>query len=195
MLIRTMALLVVCIQSTSFAQPRIMNMDSCIITMRSVKYVDLDTAKVKVLKYKIDDIIKRIKFCSTDFEYPLNYEDRPFEMIIPKYLKELSYGYGNNNFYYSFNDSNNNDSLTCSVVVYYDFDGSYKRFFFNQIIEKKEEVDIKYFGSAKMYLFDNWRKFKCGKLFLDKNTFVFYCTSNPLREIDLRKSILTFSWK
>jgi len=58
--------------------------------------------------------------CSANYTYPDFYQDRSFELTVPKYLKKVSYGYGDNNFYYSFNDSNDANSLTTSIVVYYD---------------------------------------------------------------------------
>ena len=123
-------LLLICAQFDSFAQQRMMREDSCITRLESVKFKEAENGKIKILKDSVPDMIKLIKYCSANFKYPDSYQDRSFELTVPKYLKKLSYGYGDNNFYYSFNDSNDDDSLTMSIVVYYDFNGSYKNFFF-----------------------------------------------------------------
>ncbi|HTE31086.1 MAG TPA: hypothetical protein VK666_11980 [Chryseolinea sp.] len=169
--------------------------DSCITRLNSVKFTNTKDGKLRIAKVRVPDMIRRIKYCSLTYKYPESYRDRSFELTAPGYLGELSYGFGDNDFYYSFNDSNDADSLTTSIVVYYDFDGSYKRFFLDQVDTKKQDAEIKYFGKRKMYLFKNWQKFFCGKLFLSRNTMVFYCTANEDKEKELQQAILTFKWE
>lgn len=177
-----------------YAQEKTFNIDSCIVSLNTISISNKSNGVIKITKKRVVDIITAIKNCKSDYSFPSFYEDRKFELFAPNFIKKVSYGYGDNNFYYSFNDSNNNDSLTCSIVVYYDFDGSYKKFFLGDAEMKKQKVVIKTFGKRTMYLFKNWQEFYCGKLFLDKNTFIFYATSNKKLEGLLQKSILTFKW-
>ena len=189
------ALQFILIQINSFAQKRSNVDDSCIVSMNSVRFIKSVDGLIRVEKDSVPDLIRHIQYCSTDYRFPAFYQDRSFNLIIPGYLKMLSYGYGDMSFYYSFNDTNDADLLTTSIVVYYDFDGGYKKFFLNEISTKKQEAEIKFIGNDEIYLFKNWQNFFCGKLFLSGNTFVFYCTSIKDREQDLQKAILSFKWK
>jgi hypothetical protein len=181
--------------ANSFSQSKIEKGDSCITRLKSIRFNDAGNGSIRITKDSVPEMIRHLKSCSPTYKYPDSYPDRAFVLTVPDYLKKLSYGFGDNNFYYSFNDSNDPDSLTTSVVVYYDFDGGYRRFFLEQVRTKKQGAEVKSFGQEKMYLFQNWQKFLCGKLFLGGNTMVFYCTSNREKEGELQKAILTFKWK
>jgi hypothetical protein len=163
--------------------------------LNTIKIKSIAGEKIIISKKKIPNIISLLKNCLLDFEFPSFYEDREFQLQAPKYLFAVSYGVGANSFYYSFNDSEATGSIATSIVVYYDFDGSSRQFFFNQINSKKQKVTIRKFGSKSMYLYIDWQQNVCGKLFLDRNTYLFYKTANLKLEQQLQNAILTFKWK
>jgi hypothetical protein len=170
--------------------------DSCIVSINILSYKVIDSSTCLIGKLPVKDLIKKVEDCGNGYKYISEYRDKAFEFRAPRYLKNRFFTFGDNNFTINFYDTASVDNSTDRVVaVYYDFDSSYKKFFLNQIATGKQKTVIKKIAEKKLYLFTNWENKFCGKLFLENNTFIFYCTRDKKFEKELQKSILSFRWK
>jgi hypothetical protein len=188
-------LLLITIHTSSFAQQIVNNEDSCITSIKSVRFNKIENGNIKILKDSVPDLIKHIKFCSAIYKYPESYQDHSFELTVPQFLNKLSYGYGDNNFYYSFNDSNDNDSLTTSIVIYYDFNDELKNFYNSQIKKGSQKINIVKKDGSDIYKTDyDPDKFE-GKLFMNNSIIIMYYTKDEMKEEQLVKCLLSFRFK
>lgn len=190
-----MLLLLIAICTSSFAQQNVNKEDSCITSIKSVRFNKIENGNIKILKDSVPAFINHIKYCSPIYKYPESYQDHSFELIVPQFLNKLSYGYGDNNFYYSFNDSNDNDSLTTSIVIYYDFNGVLKNFYNSQIKEGSRKINIVKKNGINVYKTDyDPDKFE-GKIFVSNSIIIMYYTKDEMKEDQLVKCLLSFRFK
>lgn len=168
------------------------NKDSCLIDLHTITRKPIGNNKTLVTKRKVANLTAAIKSCSPEYSYPSIYEDHPFSLVIPSFLDEISYGQGNNEFYFSFNDSNNDDSLTCSILVKYDFNDEYKNYCLRDLKNEPGKTRIKTVGSVQLYTFTNAIGFYCGQIFYPNNIVLFYNTSNKKAEEQLQEALTTF---
>lgn len=188
-------LLLLTIQSSSFAQQITGKEDSCIVSLKSVRFNKAENGHITVLKDSVPDFIKHIKDCSVMYKYPDYYRDHSFELTVPPFLKYLSYGFGDSNFYYSINDSNNSDSLTTSILIYYDFNDDLRDFYLSQVKRGSEKIAVVKKDGSDWYKTDyDPDKFE-GKIFVNNSIILMYYTTDKLKEEVLLNSLLSFSFK
>jgi len=188
-------LLLITTHAKSLAQQIINKEDSCITSIKSVRFNEMENGDIKISKDRVPDLIKYIKNCSLIYKYPESYQDHSFELVVPQFLKKISYGYGDNNFYYSFNDSNNDDSLTTSIVIYYDFNDELKNFYNSQIKKGSQKINIIKKDGVDMYKTDyDPEKFE-GKLVMNNSIIIMYYTKDEKKEDQLIKCLLSFRFK
>jgi hypothetical protein len=170
--------------------------DSCIVLLDIFSNKSIDSSNMRIEKAPVKDLIKRIKDCGNGYKYDSGYQDKAFEISVPKYLKNRYYTFGDYNFCFNFYDTASKDNSTDrAIVVYYDFDSSYRRFLLNEIAAGRRTVIADKATGREMYLnVDVDDKF-CGQLFSENNTIIFYCTRDKRFEQELQRSILNFRWK
>ena len=171
------------------------NTATCIARDRylfSFKPID---SSIQLAEYKgFDDLIPYIVSCNHGYEYVQKYHDPPYSLVIPASIHKRSFGFGNKQFYISFN-SDDSDKSETSIVIYYDFDNEMKDYYFSQIQKGKEKKDIIKQNNLDVYKTINWQGKYEGKVFLENSIVVAYYTRDPNLQDKLQKCITSFRYK
>jgi hypothetical protein len=180
--------------ATAFPQNGSRNIknDSCIVSMGFIKSEKLDSAHILVKKSLIDNLIKYISNCNHSYKYPASYRDRGFSITLPAFLPNHSFEFGDNHYAVCFNDSAVTEA---TVVIAYDFDGSYHQWFLQQVSEGKLKASSKIIASKEFWSFTNYDDRFAGRIFMSNNTFISYYTRDTSAEKKLQAAILSFAWK
>jgi hypothetical protein len=165
----------------------------CIYDLNLFTFQETNAVYKLVKKKAIENIIGHLVNCKSGFQYVTTYTDRPFQLKLPKYLGEYSFGTGDNKFYISFNDLA--DSPARSIVVYYDFNNEGRDYFFKQLKEGKQALDTLVVDHKKVYRFKNWQGKYAGQLFLPNNIIVGYYTLDKAAEQQLQECIASFKFE
>ena len=147
------------------------------------------------MEYKgLEDLIPHIVGCKFGFEYAQKYYDPPYSLILPNSIHHWTNGFGNKNFYVSF-DTDKDDSSETSIVVYYDFADEMKDYYFSQMKKGNEKKDIVKSNNLDIYKGLNWQGKYEGKVFLKNSIIVAYYTKNDALQPILQKCICSFKYK
>lgn len=141
-----------------------------------------------------EDIIPHIVGCKNSFEYVQKYQDPPYSLLIPTYLLNRSFGFGNKLFYFSFNSAKGDSSET-TIAIYYDFDNSMKEYYFSQIEKGIEPNNYSTINEHNVYLTTNYQGKLEGKVFLDNSIIIAYYTREEELIEQLQKCITSFKYK
>lgn len=171
------------------------NTASCIVEDRSLFSFKQIDKTIQLVTYKgFEDLIPYIMSCNNGYEYTQKYHDPSYDLTIPSSLHKWSFGFGNKNFYISFN-SEDTDTSETSIVVYYDFDNEMKDYYFSQIEKGKEKKDIVKQNNLDIYKTINWQGKYEGKVFLDNSIIIAYYTRDKKFQETLQKYIASFKYK
>jgi hypothetical protein len=158
----------------------------------SLKKIDKTT---QLAVYKgFDDLVPHIVSCGNGFEYAQKLHDPSYSLIIPATIHKWSFGFGNKDFYISF-DSEPGNKSEASIVIYYDFDNEMKDYYFSQIEKGKEQKQIVKCNNIDVYKTLNWQGKYEGKIFLDKSIVVAYYTRDKNLEEKLQQCITSFKYQ
>jgi len=170
--------------------------DSCIVSMKIFSYKNIDSTNYLIEKRPVPNIIRHIKACSSKYEYGEEYNDKGFIMKIPSYLKQRYYTFGGGLFCINFYDTTSEDQSTVrAVVIYYDFDSSYKLSLFKEVAEGRRRELVDQVSGRKIYPFISYDEKYAADILLDNNMIVSYYTKEKQFEEELKKSILSFKTK
>jgi hypothetical protein len=164
----------------------------CISSINILTFKNINVSHHQVIKKPIKNLLKLIANCGYKYKLPLSYKDSNIKLMVPNYLAKYSLGFGDDVFYISINDLV--DSMERVIVINYDFNDDYKKFFF-QRGEGKGKLPVKMLNGQKIYLYRNWEDRYCGTIFLENNIFIQYCTRQFIFEPELQHAIATISIK
>lgn len=180
-------------------QARSVNSDTCIDQLRPLKFKPVDNQTILVYKAAIPDFIARLKDCQPDYKYAADYQDRAFEITVPKYFKWENFDvvrsgsqFGDGNF--QFLIYQHDDTVNRRIEIAYDFQDKDRNGFFQRIADKKLEVITKEVNGRTIYYYRNFDGFYIGRIHLDRNTIVYYATMDEKYTPELEKAILSFKW-
>jgi hypothetical protein len=166
---------------------------------RIEKHKDLFTFKaidsvMQLAVYKgFDDLIPHIVACNYGFEYVQRYKDPPYELILPRSVRNWSFGSGNKMFYIRFDT--HGDSTETSIVIYYDFSDQMKNFYFSEISAGKEKENIIKRNNLDVYKTMNWEGKYEGNLFYQNSIIVAYYTRDEKLQESLQKCITSLKYR
>lgn len=171
------------------------NTASCIVKDRYLFALSQIDNATQLATYKgFDDLIPYIVSCNNGYEYAQKYHDPPYSLEIPNSIHKWSFGFGNKNFYISFN-SDDSDTSETSIVIYYDFDNEMKDYYFSQIQKGKEKKEIVKQNNLDIYKTINWQGKYEGKVFLNNSIVIAYYTKDKKFEEKLQQCITSFKYK
>jgi hypothetical protein len=158
----------------------------------SIRQIDSTT---QLVTYKgFDDLIPYIVSCNNGYEYTQKYYDPPYSFTIPNSIHKWSFGFGNKEFYISFN-SDDNDTTETSIVIYYDFDNELKNFFFDQLNTGKVKKNVVNLNGLTIYKTHYTQDKFEGRIFYDNQIILMYYTKNEKIQNELQKSLVSFKHK
>lgn len=171
------------------------NTADCIFNDRKlISYKPVDSS-IQIVEYKgHPDLIPHLVGCNQGFEFAQSYPDPSYSLKIPISNNRLSFGFGDKNFYISFN-SDSTDKSETSIVVYYDFEDENKKYYFSQIKNGEEKGDVIKKNNLDIYKTINWQGKYEGKVFLKNSIFVAYYTRDKNLEEKLQECITSFHYK
>ncbi|MFC0776055.1 hypothetical protein [Terrimonas alba] len=167
----------------------------CIVEDRHLFSIQQIDSTTQLATYKgFDDLIPYIVSCNNGFEYVQNYYDPPYSLTIPNSIHKWSFGFGNKEFYISFN-SDDGDTSETSIVIYYDFDNELKTFFFNQLNSGKVKKNVVNLNGLTIYKTQYTQDKFEGRIFYDNQIIIMYYTKNEKIQDDLQNSLASFKYK
>jgi|GEM_PF-3471051 len=171
------------------------NTASCIVKDRHLFTLNqIDDATQLAIYRGFDDLIPYIVSCSNGYEYTQRYYDPPYSLEIPRSIHKWSFGFGNKEFYISFN-SDDSDTSETSIVIYYDFGNEMKDYHFSQLQKGKNKKEVVKQNNLEIYKTINWQGKYEGKVFLDKAIVIAYYTRDEKSQEKLQKCITSFKYK
>jgi hypothetical protein len=168
---------------------------SCISSQRNLFIYKQIDSSTKVAEYKgFDDLIPYLVSCNNSYEFVQKYNDKPYSLKMPNYIKDLSFGFGNKLFYISLNSIESDTSET-SIVIYYDFGNENKDYYFSQLKNGKEKKNIVKVNGIDIYKSINWQGKYEGKIFLENSIYIAYYTKTEKFIANLQQSITSFKYR
>jgi hypothetical protein len=165
----------------------------CIAEQKIFSFKPIDSAIQKAEYVGFEDLIPHLISCNNGSEFTQKYHDPPYSLNVPTSIKTWSFSFGDKLFYISLN-SNDNDPIETSIVIYYDFNNEMKDHYFSQIKTGEEKKDIVKLNGFDIYKTKNWQGKYEGKVFLGNSIIVAYYTINAKLQSTLQKCITTFKY-
>jgi hypothetical protein len=167
---------------------------ACIVAPNTVTFTPIDSSTSMARYGGFDDLIPHIVSCQPGYVYAQHYKDPPYQLAVPSSVKNTSYGFGEGNFYISLNSPEGDTPIT-SIVLYYDFNGKYRSFYFSQLKGGKEKTDIVRVNNHDIYRSINWQGKFAGEVFLEKGLSVAYYTKDKRIEGLLQQCVASFEYR
>ena len=165
--------------------------NTCIFQIKIVDLSTIDSLHTKVKKPKIERLINYLTSCDPNYTFDNKYQDREFQLLIPKYLTKVSYELGDQHFAIVLRDAT---SFERAIVFSYDLDNSYKNHFLthdNMGFKKKGIIKL---NGQTIHRFVNWDNRNAGTIFTSNHLHISYFTKSKKFEPELEKVISNFKW-
>jgi hypothetical protein len=165
---------------------------TCIDEIDLIKVSQINSINNMISKPKVDKLIRYLKACSPEYKYIDNYQDKAFNLVVPKYLSYISTGRGDQHFELVLGDAPEIQDRT--ITFSYDFDDSYKaRFLSHDDTGEKKTGEVKLNGKT-IYRSINWQGRASGTIFLSNHLEVSYYTKSKKFVPELEEVISKFNW-
>ena len=163
---------------------------TCIFHIRVAQIISIDSLHSKIKKPKIERLINYLSSCDSKYVFDSTFQDKKFELVIPKYFFKVTYELGNQHFAIVLWDSTSERTIDFT----YDLDDSYKNYFL-----KNDKAGFKKSGTVKLngqtiYRFTNYDDRYAGTIFVNNHLEISYFTKSKVYERELQEIISKFNW-
>jgi hypothetical protein len=164
---------------------------TCIFDIKTVEITLIDSLHCEVKKPLIEKFITYLNACSTGYKFLEHYEDKAITLLVPNYIKKVSYEMGDQKFGIVLRDGT---ALGRYILFSYDFDDSYKNHFLTNDNKGFKKIDIVELNNNTIYRFINWDGSFAGTLFTTNHLHVSYFTKSKEYAAELESAISKFRW-
>jgi hypothetical protein len=194
-----LAIFILCFGHFSFSQDKSLKTfsgdtvdeNTCVFKIKLVDLIPTDTLNNYVVKPKIERLVDYLSSCDPKYTFDRKFQDRSFQLIVPKYLCKVSYELGDQKFAIVLRDTT---SFERTIVFSYDLDDSYKKHFLTH-----DNMGFKKVGTLKLNgqiinRFINWDDSIAGTIFTSNHLHISYFTKSKDFEVKLEEIISKFNW-
>jgi len=164
---------------------------TCIFEIKIVDLISIDSSHNEVVKPKIERLVSYLRSCEPKYTFDSKYQDKKFELVVPKYLSRVSYELGDQHFAIVLRDTT---SFERAIVFSYDLEDRYKNHFLTH-----DNLGFKKLGTVEsnnqtIYRFVNWDDRNAGTIFSSNHMSISYFTKSKNFEQELQEVINKFGW-